>query len=280
MSTAEELLCSRKWRLARGLWMLLGWVPFGWAAWVGYLIIGVKARNWKWLAIAAGFLAYTVTTFSIMGSMPRIEKGESYPEPYNVISALVMWPNLIIWIGNAAGLQWWINRKWLVWRAHNNTRISTPWYATATASRPVEAPVEQGQVTAVIDNALANAPGTIRATLTTPAPRPPTASGTSYAPPLVSKSPIVLDINLANSEQLASLPGLDAHTAAQVVAARDGAGGFRDTTDLVTRAGVKPHIFAALEGHIFVSAATSVPVAHPAVAPPVPGSEHGRRLEF
>jgi hypothetical protein len=105
-------------------------IPFGWAAWIGYLIIGAKSRNWKWIAIAGGFFVFVVITLSVMGNLPSIEKGDSYPEPYNIISNWVISINLIVWIGNAIGLQWWINRKWLVWRARNDKTVSTPWHAT------------------------------------------------------------------------------------------------------------------------------------------------------
>jgi DNA uptake protein ComE-like DNA-binding protein len=258
--------------------MLLGWVPFAWAAWIGYLIIGAKARNWKWITLAGGFFVFDVVTFSVMGSLPRIEKGDSYPAPYDVINNWTMSVNLIVWMGNAIGLQWWINRKWLVWRARNDKKASTPWYATATAGDSGSEPDARGRVATVIGNAVATG----------------SASTSEGAPPvvpdlnsqhLVLQAPeldasAVLDINTASQDQLGGLPGIDEATVAKVVAARDDIGGFGDVTELVTRVGVKPHIFAQLQGRISASASPRDPVPKPTTAQPLRAPENGRRLEF
>lgn len=65
MTTAEELLCSRRWRLARGAWMLFGWFPFAFTAWIGYMIIGVKSRNWKWIALSVAFFVFGLSLIHI-----------------------------------------------------------------------------------------------------------------------------------------------------------------------------------------------------------------------
>ncbi|MGM7666083.1 ComEA family DNA-binding protein [Microbacterium sp. A93] len=285
MTTAEELLCSRKWRLSHGLWMLFGWFPFAFAAWIGYMVIGVKARNWKWIAISIAFFAFGSVVFAVMmwvGGETNTQKGESLPEPYDTYSSIAMWSSIIVWIGNAAGVQWWINRKWLVWRAHNDKSISTPWYATATASGPVNPQPNPQRVASLLETTLLN--GSESRLPGTGEPAPIAAS--SYpSPPSVFNAPSVtpasatLDINTATLGDLAALPGFDLATAAQVVAARDQAGGFRDTSDLVTRAGVKPHVLAGVLGRITVGAMTgfTAPTSAPRV---VPGPDNGRRLEF
>lgn len=287
MTTAEELLCSRKWRLSRSLWMLFGWFPLAFAAWIGYMIIGVKSRNWKWIAISIALFVFGTAVFSVMmwvGGETNVEKGESFPEPYATYSSIAMWSSLIVWIGNAAGLQWWINRRWLVWRAHNDKKVSAPWYATATASgQPVTQP-DQQRVSSVLEATLANnasaasVPGAIQPAPPAP-PAPPAAMTNTFVAPSVAMVPAALDINTATQRELAALPGFDESIAAQVIAARSRTGVFSDASELVTRAGVKPHVLAGLLGRITVSGSPG-PTQPSADLGSVPASQNGRRLEF
>lgn len=311
MTTPEELLCSRKWRMARSLWMLFGWFPFAFAAWIGYLIIGVKSRNWKWITLAIAFFVFGVTAFWVMvwvGNSADVDKGQSFPEPYATYSSIVMWTTLLVWIGNAAVLQWFINRRWLIWRAHNGKKVSAPWYATATATGQRTPQPDAQRVASVFDATLANgsgttalsgtqpaapaypsppayppppAPGAYPAPVGYPAPAghaaPPTPPPAARATPVVASTaaaaPVALDINSATQAELMTLPGFDAGTAAQVVSARQQGGVFSDVSELVTRAGVKPHVVAGLSGKVAV-------VPAPAASPRAPGSPNGRRLEF
>ena len=293
MTTAEELLCSRKWRLARGAWMLFGWFPFAFTAWIGYMIIGVKSRNWKWIALSVAFFVFGTAVISVMswvGGETNVQKGEALPEPYATYSSIAMWSSLIVWLGNAAGLQWWINRKWLIWRAHNDKKVSTPWYATATASGQPPAHADPQRVSTVLAATLANgsgtsAPGTPPARQAPPAPlappvplTPPVMTPSSPVPP-VTTTPASLDINTATQDELAMLPGFDAAIAAQVVAVRSQSGGFGDASELVSRAGVKPHVLAGVLGRITLSA-RSGHAQSSAASNDTQTSRNGRRLEF
>lgn len=268
MSTPEELLCSRKWRLRQGAWMLFGWVPFALTAWAGYLIIGIRARNWKWIVTAVVFFTYGIAFFSVMSWVggSGVQKGEPIPEPYNVVSNITMWTSLLVWIGNAAVVQWFVNRKWLVWRAHHDKKLSTPWYATATAGTVPAPPIPpQQQISEAFGAALNTTPPT-------PPAAPLAAQATTGASEATAATPPrILDVNSATTDELASLPGFDVAAAAAVVAARDQVGGFRELTDLVTRAGVKPHVLANIQDQL----AITTPPQNTAAAP-----THGRRLEF
>lgn len=300
MSTPEELLCSRKWRTVRGAWMLWGWFPFAWTAWVGYLIIGIKARNWKWIATAVGFFAFGLTSMILISAIQNaardavgheLVKGEATPEPwatYNVIVFLVL---IAVWIGNAAVVQWFVNRKWLVWRAHNNPKGATPWYATATATPGAAVgggvPAAQVSPVAAVDNALRGpAPAGVPAATSTAAPllTPPSsatpqapsrlsppAPGTLYAPGTEAATPAPIDLNTATRDQLAALPGIDLAWADHIIATRSRVGGFASPADLVTAASVQPHVFAGIRDRL-VATPTAVP------EPAVPAD--GRRLEF
>lgn len=284
MSTAEELLCSRKWRLRRGLWMLWGWVPFALTAWVGYLTIGIKARNWKWILTAVLFFLFGCAWIWVLGwtgSETDVQKGESMPEPYSTYLNISMWSSILLWLGNAAWVQWLVNRRWLVWRAHNDKKVTTPWYATATATPgglPASA-VDPGRVSAVIDSALAD--GQASSLPPQVAVSAPALSPTPQGEPAQDKGSAssLVDVNTATVAQLAALPGLNADAAAQLVGIRDQIGGFRDSADLVTRGGMKPHVLAGLRTQIAVVADTDIA---PATPPPLTdqGRNAGRRLEF
>ena len=268
MSTAtpEELLCSRRWRLVNGLWMLFGFVPFSALAWVGYLIIGVRARNWKWILLAVAFFAWIVGWLAWSSFLPQTEKGEPSSDPLAV--SLWGWASVIVWLGNAFALQWFVNRRWLVWRAHHVQRA--PWYLTATATNQ---PTAQGVPAAsVVDDALRGGPA--MSTTQTDAATLPTSG--------------VLDVNTATREQLAALPGIDLAWADHIIAIRMSLGGaYTDPAQLVTAASVQPHIYAGLRRQISVVP----PVAAPAAAPTTPvrpdptptrsaAPTDGRRLEF
>lgn len=281
MSTPEELLCSRKWRLARGLWMVLGWVPLSLTAWIGYLIIGIKAKNWKWILISVALLAWLIVFFAWVATLPVVAKGEAMPEGHLLSSNLSIVSSLIVWLGNALVLQPWINRKWLAWRAHNDK--SVPWYATATRGNVSVQTDDPRGVAASIDNAFGQgsvsstrAHGTAESSMSLVAP---SAHEMVDASSRIDQAPVLIDINDATPADLATLPGIDVETAMRVVAARAQMGRFEDTADLVTRAGIKPHVFARLRDSVVVVADGDAAREQPASLRP-PSPENGRRLEF
>ena len=287
MSTAEELLCSRKWRLLHSLWMLFGWVPFALTTWIGYLIIGVRARNWRWIAIAIAFFVSGCVWFAVLGwigSQTGTEKGEVSPEPYNTYLNVTVWGSVILWLGNAAGLQWWINRRWLVQRARLAQRSSAPWYATATATGglPTVIATDSHQIASVISHAVADGSASSQPVTptslpdrTTSRPLVPNAASDSVATPRLT----TVNINTAGVSDLAALPGMDFAAASQIVIARDQGGYFRDVAELATRAEVKPHVLAGLLSRITVGT-TADAVTPPSPRAPTQIRDSGRRLEF
>jgi DNA uptake protein ComE-like DNA-binding protein len=287
MSAAEELLCSRKWRLTHSLWMILGWVPMALTAWVGYLIIGIRAKNWKWILISVALFAWLVVWFTWMSTLPTIAKGQPIPKEYSASFGWSGLSSVIVWLGNAIGLQWLINRKWLVWRAHHEK--AAPWYATATGTQQGFSAPRGTSAGTTIDQALGTVQPSIPAAAYTsrqsaPAPLPPDAPPSSppvFRPVLAAQPSAVarLDLNDATRDQLATLLGFDHATVDQVVAARQRLGGFKDPSELVSFGGVKPHVFAAIQARITVERQASQPApATPKTNPnPEPG---GRRLDF
>lgn len=280
MSTPEELLCSRKWRLVQSLWMILGWVPLALTAWVGYLIIGIRAKNWKWLVLAGAFLGWLFVYGAWFETFPTVAKGESMPAEYATSNGWWAACGLLVWLGNAIGLQLWINRKWLLWRAHHHKNV--PWYATATQGNRVTQPVGPSGP-ATIDDAFNGLSSVVTSPPRSIAPGGPVMPSIPPSPMDLHKPPATaagqfaqLNLNGATREQLAALPGIDAWSADQIVTARERLGGFRDVSELVSFAGVKPHIFADIQ--------TRVTIDTPAPARPQPQTNSmppgGRRLDF
>lgn len=271
MSTPEELLCSRKWRMLHGAWMLFGWFLFGWTAWIGYLIIGIRASSWKWIATSVGFFIYGLVSMNLITVISNgaenavgreLLKGESSPEPWSTYNQILFLVMSIVWLGNATIVQWLVNRRWLVWRAHNNEkRTKSPWYATATATSGgatgSNSSTDKDAVIAAVDTAA-------RAPLSN---TPPSASSVNQtAAPIAT-----VDINAATRDELLGLPGIDFATAERIISARQNSGGYTNTAELVTKAGVQPHLFADIQELLVVT-----PRNGPESSKPV----EGRRIEF
>lgn len=273
MRTPEELLCSRKWRIAHSWWMLFGFFPFGVLAWIGYLIIGIRARNWKWLLIAGALLGWVIFWFAWAGSYGTVEKYAPHPDP--VANAWWGWLGIGVWLGNAFALQWFINRRWLVWRAHFRKKV---WYQDATASRTAPpSTIPAANAPRVIDTALAGSaaapafhsdPARVSTQRSDAAQAPAQGSSAHHA-----ATETVFDLNTATRDELATLPGIDTAWANHIVTTRERLGGFKDTSELVTAASMQPHFFALVRGRVRVEPTT------PGTSAPEPPAG-GRRLEF
>jgi hypothetical protein len=70
--TPEEKLCSRWWRLGHSAWLLISILSVGIFTWVGFLFIGIQAKNRYWLISAGGWglatLVYIPSQFAARGS--------------------------------------------------------------------------------------------------------------------------------------------------------------------------------------------------------------------
>lgn len=279
MNTPEELLCRRSWRLRNSVWTLWGILSAGIFWWVGFAIIGWRARNRTWLALAGLFLIPFILMMVV--DLPTKDA------PSTPLSEAVS--NIMLLSFFAGGvLAFLINRKWLVWRATHGRR--GPWYARATANEPsvagFSAPIAGQGWIADVDAALnTDAPSS---TPEPPAPgpfnRPPAAAAPGSTQPDSSNSSwsesgtlsasIPLDINTATPHEIAALPGFDPASANHIVATRERLGGFAAPSDLVTAAGVQPHIFAGVRNRLTTSPTRQSPQSKQGEAP------KGRRLEF
>ena len=269
MSTAEELLCNRVWRLRNGAWMLWGLVSFGLLWGVGFAIIGVRARNRTWLILSGIWVAFLIAYIAVVGVTDTPGKGE----PSTPISSALGGALMVSFITGGA-LAWFVNRKWLIWLARNGRR--RPWYSAAVSTiGPISTESESPE--AAVDRALRMPePAHIPAMPPVVAPAEPLvtspAPAAAYAPGTVTTpAPAQIDLNEATRDQLASLPGIDQAWAEHIINMRARVGGFRASADLVTVANVQPHVFAGIRDRIFVNL-TRTQKSAPAA--------DGRRLEF
>ncbi|MEU4159706.1 helix-hairpin-helix domain-containing protein [Actinoplanes sp. NPDC026670] len=83
--------------------------------------------------------------------------------------------------------------------------------------------------------------------------RPPTQPWTYQSAPQVEPAPAVpllLDVNAANLDELASLPAIGPERAARAVAAREDRNGFATVAEFAAAAGLAPHQFAAVRDRL------------------------------
>lgn len=247
MSTAEELLCKKGWRLGQSLWMLWGILTFGFLAFIGWGYISLKARKWTWGIIAMALLACTITYVVVVTPLNLPGKNEVGTAEQERMSSFLGGTIMAYWAASTVGA-WIVNRRWLTWRAHA--------VAVTANQRPI---VADQYITARVESTL-----------------DPLTSGVGALP---SKQPEAsqpgatvdkVDINSASREDFLSLPGITEESADAIIAARSRVGSFQNPSDLVTLAGVKPHIFAGVQSSLLASP--------PPVSPPP--RDAGRRLEF
>jgi DNA uptake protein ComE-like DNA-binding protein len=245
MNTPEELLCRRSWRLRHSAWMLWGILSFGMLSFVGFGYIGIKARNRTWLLIAAGALAGLVI-YSVSSSIyPPGPKGS----PATLSSTLLGLLIVVLWVGSTA-TAFFVNRQWLVWRAHNSSKA---WYATATGAP--SAPTDQVPAAPPVPVHPDLIEVQLRTAVELPAVVPVAA----------------VNLNSASREQLAELPGLDPAGVERILAARENTGGFSSPDQLMTVAQIQPHVYVGLRSSVVVDSPAGVTSEGPAA---------GRKLEF
>ncbi|WP_343467062.1 helix-hairpin-helix domain-containing protein (plasmid) [Rhodococcus aetherivorans] len=278
MTTPEERLCSRSWRLRHSAWTLWTLLSFGLFTFCGFLIIGLKARNRMWLLSAAGWFVYTVGMFIAMSTIDSgTKENPSNSVAYNISAAVFF----LAWIGGIVHV-FITNRAYLRWKAHD---ADTPWYAgTSGPAQPTGPPSSpgSGSLPPAVDSAMRG----YTAPPTTPAPPWPgpqptntasdprhTTSAQAFSHPRhdAASAHGAVDVNRAGVEELQRTLGLDAATAHAVVTTRARLGRYVTPDQLMTEAGIPPHIYLSLKNRIDTPSAPT---------PPSTPHSPGRRLEF
>ncbi len=246
MTTPEERLCSRSWRLRNSIWLLWPALSIGTLTSVGLLQNGLKSKQRRWLVFAALYGVWTVCFFV---SINFVESGTKENPSDSIGNTVLSTTMLILWLVGMVHC-FYLNRSWLRWRAAN-PKGQTAWYASgvatppqgaATTSQPAQDPAET--LTGLFRNGASGS----AAQVTTP-----------------------VDLNTAAPAELAAV-GIDDLWVDRIVAARSRLGGFHAPDQLMTEAGVPPHVYAAVRGRVQV--APSLPI------PPSPPPSGGRRLDF
>lgn len=239
MTAPAERLASSTWRRQNSLWLAPSVLCCGFLTCGSFLYIGVRAKRRSWLIAAALYgvgaaIAIALTAIFDDGNEESRSSGEN----------VGVWFLILLWIaGIAHGLM--VNRQWLKWLATQGPE--TAWYLEgADNSLGPPAPPYPGPPTA--DELL-------RPTWTAPVPPPapirPAPPASAPAPPLRPPQPV--DLNAASASDLESELGLPADQAARVVAIRHQHGGFASPDQLLTLAGIEPHIYASFRHRLITS---------------------------
>ncbi|WP_181063625.1 ComEA family DNA-binding protein [Nocardia nova] len=284
MTSPEERLCSRAWRLRNSAWVLWGILSIGLLTFVGFLIIGTRARSKTWLVSAAGWGVYGI---GMMIAMSNIDTGTKQHPVHSTANSIL---SVVMFIGWAGAIvhTLYINRPYLKWKAHQTT---TPWYGAPTTPRPATHPASTGtgltpEVDATLRGYPTNGPSAPAAWSPTPAnpawqPQPPTAhqpwtpltntlsSVPTYPQPTAAAATGPVDINSAGLHDLQQL-GLDPAAAQAVLTTRARLGRFTAPDQIMTEAAIPPHVYLSIKDRLTTAAS------------PTPSSptSPGRKLEF
>ncbi len=245
MTTPEERLCSRSWRLRNSIWLLWPALSLGTLTSVGMLRNGLKTKQRNWLIFAAVYGAWTICFFV---SSNLAESGTKENPANSVGSNILYSATLVLWLVGMVH-SFHLNRSWLRWRAAN-PKGQTAWYASGV---PAPAPSASPPPQPVQDPA-ETLSGLYRGG----------ASGSS------TRTTTPVDLNTATPAELSAL-GIDGLSVDRIVAARTRLSGFHATDQLMTEAGVPPHVYAAIRGSVLADPSPSTPPS----APP----SGGRRLD-
>lgn len=125
MKTSEELLSDRSWRVRNSLWMLWGILSAGFFSFIGFGYTGARMRDLLRILIAAAGVLIVIVYFSIPSEVDPTTGASTHP----MIGVVAMW-----WIATTVA-GFFLNRKWLIWKANH-----APQWPTAQAS-----PAQQSQ---------------------------------------------------------------------------------------------------------------------------------------
>jgi DNA uptake protein ComE-like DNA-binding protein len=197
----------------RGLWVLLTFVPFGWGNWLAFLVAGVKARKWSWLAWSPVYVALMAAPFVIDAVSGNEDDGDA-------IAGLVMFGGWFAGIAHA-----FLVRPTYVRRLKGTVR-------RVEAARERLAAREEALRLAREQPAVALEMGIGRPD------RPGAHDGG------------VVDVNNAAYEALQTLSGFDRKLARRVVALREELDGFSSLEDLGMTLDLPADVVEDLRGRV------------------------------
>ncbi|WP_277959975.1 hypothetical protein [Frigoribacterium faeni] len=262
MTTPEEKLCSRRWRMLHSSYLLWGVLSFGLFTFIGFWVIAGKSHRRAWIISASLWTVFNVVTLILLGS------GEGGTKENPDTSTIAAVSGTLLFVGWVGGIlhSVLVRKGWLRWKAYQQPGA---WY------------VQPGMVSAVpaaADRRLdpAQAEGLLRGgyvppaqtAVTAPAPtgawNPPVPTVTQQARPAAAPQiehgrvalPTEIDINSADVAAFMGT-GLDRPWAEWLVATRGRLGRYASVDQLLTDGQMPPHLFASVRGRLIVGQAGS-----------------------
>lgn len=257
MTTPEEKLCSRKWRMLHSSYLLWSILSFGLFTFIGFWVIAGKSHRRAWIISASVWTLFNVVTLILLGS------GEGGTKENPDTSTVAAVSGTLLFIGWVGGIlhSVLVRKGWLRWKAYQQ---SGAWYvqpgaAAATPNAP-DARLNPAQA----DNLLRGGyvppaqPGAA-APAPTGAWNPPVQTVTQPAWPAPAPQnehvgvalPTEIDINGADVSAFMGA-GLDRPWAEWLVATRGRIGRFASVDQLLTDGQMPPHLFASVRGRLTV----------------------------
>ncbi len=233
------------WELLNSWWVLTSVIVL---AWVGFFYAGKTAKQRKWILCGCGYFITQVCGLAAAFSY-------EFPEIVNIIC---IWIWGISWIFGIIH-SFWVRKEYLIRRE----LIVTNGYISKTdenLKRKIRNEYMSEQLNIRLDSAPASQFAPVQPEVQ-PAVQPVVAP--------VAPDEKIIDINICNEEDLASLPGITAITAKKAISYRNGKGGFSSVDELFEFLALKPHFVVQIRELVICS------------APDVPGAnKKGRVLDF
>jgi len=251
--TPEERLCSRSWRWSNSLWMLTSLLSVGFLGWTGFVYIGSSARRRAWLIGAALWFLYFVGLVVLLVTVPAGTKDNPVRSVGSTLAGFYLVAGYIGQIVHQAIA----NRGWLRWRSeHPRGSAYTPDASIGKPPGPADATTMAAQADRELRSALGGA-SLLPATPTkavAPAGRVASAQG---HPPATNQDRR-LDINAASPQDLVDSFDLQPEMADLIATTRVRIGGFTSADQLMTAAGLPPHLFLGVKDRIVVGPAPAL----------------------
>ncbi|SJN43118.1 hypothetical protein FM104_12390 [Microbacterium esteraromaticum] len=259
-ATQADARPTTGWMLGMSSWMLSTAIPGPMFAWAGFLLVGIVGRMRRWTIVGV-----VMAGLAIIAALPVW--GQFQP----LIAAAVYLGGMVLaLVANPS----WLRAMWArrasrpattSARASSRTRTSAASSSTRSSNRRRGASTTQTSSKAATSRA-ASATTRERTDAEKLAERAGASSATYFAQPAAPADPV--DVNTANADELATLPGITRTRARRLLKARTKQGGFMNLDAFATAAGLQPHELVRLREAAVCS------------RPPRGPRQFGRRVDY
>ncbi|MGF2947809.1 ComEA family DNA-binding protein [Microbacterium alcoholitolerans] len=249
MSTARADQPTVGWMLLMSTWMISAFIPGSIFAWLGFLIVGIIGRMMRWTVVGV-----------VLGALAIVVALPIWGQWQSLIAALLYIAGMLMALMANPG---WLRAMWAR-RSGDAARpamTSSRSTAAATGTRASRRAKSRSRSQAAKSEARKASPTRTEPArdqragrAQRPAPEPTEAeqlarrAGASSAGFFASSgqrdqpsSAEPIDVNTADADALAGLPGITARKARKLVKQRTEQGGFASLDAFATAAGVQPH---------------------------------------